>query len=43
VSKSPREGWAESFAEMARRGDDSLLSDPAQAPKAFDEEEWQWE
>lgn len=41
--RKPREGWAESFAEMARRGDDALLDDPAQTPNAWDAEEWQWE
>jgi antitoxin MazE len=26
-ARKPREGWAESFADMARRGDDVLLDD----------------
>jgi antitoxin MazE len=42
-ARKPREGWAEAFAEMARRGDDALLDDPTQTPSRWDEEEWQWE
>lgn len=26
-ASNPREGWAEAFEEMARRGDDTLLDD----------------
>jgi antitoxin MazE len=40
--RHPREGWEESFAEMARRGDDKLPDD-WQFPNAFDEEEWEWQ
>jgi antitoxin MazE len=40
-ARNPRQGWAESFAEMARNGDDLLL-DPGYIPTAFDEEEWEW-
>jgi antitoxin MazE len=39
-AKKPREGWAEAFREMAKRGDDKLL-DPEFA-NAWDEEEWEW-
>jgi antitoxin MazE len=41
--KKPRAGWDEAFKEMARRGDDAVLDEPAHDPTAFDEEEWQWE
>jgi antitoxin MazE len=29
AGKPPRAGWAAAFREMARRGDDALLDDPA--------------
>ena len=35
-----REGWAESFQEMAANGDDELLIDDA-IPTEYDEE-WEW-
>lgn len=41
--RKPREGWDKAFAEMARRGDDVLLDDPALTPTEWDETEWQWE
>ena len=38
---APRQGWAETFREMARRGDDALLD--SDTPLAsFDEESWVW-
>jgi antitoxin MazE len=36
----PRAGWAESFREMAERGDDALLDE--YTPTRWDEEEWKW-
>lgn len=40
-AKKPRAGWAESFKEMARRGDDTLMDDvPEQS--GWDAAEWQW-
>jgi antitoxin MazE len=36
----PRAGWAESFRQMAERGDDALLDPPT--PTAWDEDEWEW-
>ena len=35
-----RQGWAEAAREMARRGDDVLVTPPATT--AFDEDEWTW-
>lgn len=41
ISKPPvREGWEESFREMAESGDDELLL--GDFANQFDEEEWQW-
>jgi antitoxin MazE len=40
IETKPREGWAESFKEMAKNGDDSLL-----IPDVFEDEslnEWSW-
>ena len=37
---SRRDGWAEAAAQMAARGDDTLL-DPPTSTK-FDREEWEW-
>lgn len=39
-ASNPREGWAEAFEEMARRGDDTLLDD--EVANEFDRTEWQW-
>jgi antitoxin MazE len=36
----PREGWADAFKELARRGDDVLLDDPVATE--FDQTEWEW-
>lgn len=38
----PRQGWAEAFSEMARRGDDALLDGDQPSLTRWDEEEWQW-
>jgi antitoxin MazE len=40
--RKPREGWAEAFQEMARRGDDALLENTAHVPTRWDEDEWEW-
>jgi antitoxin MazE len=37
-----RAGWAESFKEMAKRGDDALILDAGVALTSFDEDEWEW-
>lgn len=36
--KKVREGWAESFKEMAENGDDELI--PGDFNNSFDEKEW---
>jgi antitoxin MazE len=41
-ARKPRAGWAESFREMARRGDDALLDDTPLSLSAWDEDEWEW-
>jgi antitoxin MazE len=41
-ARRPRAGWAESFREMARRGDDALLDDTPASLSAWDEDEWEW-
>ena len=40
--RRPREGWAEAFEEMARRGDDALLDDAVPSLSSWDEDEWEW-
>jgi antitoxin MazE len=40
-ARKTRQGWADSFARMARLGDDVLL-DGAVALSGWDEIEWQW-
>jgi antitoxin MazE len=40
--KQPRQGWTESFQEMARRGDDVVLDIVAPTLSAWDEDEWVW-
>jgi antitoxin MazE len=37
--RKPRAGWAEAFARMGRRGDDSLLIDDK---LGLDMEDWKW-
>ncbi|HXD88323.1 MAG TPA: AbrB/MazE/SpoVT family DNA-binding domain-containing protein [Urbifossiella sp.] len=39
-ARSPREGWAEAFRQMAQHGDDALLDEPALSQ--WDREEWEW-
>ena len=40
--KQPREGWAEAFQEMTRRGEDKLLDSDVPSLTSWDEEEWEW-
>lgn len=40
--KTPRAGWAESFAGMAAAKDDILVQEVAPASTQFDAEEWEW-
>jgi antitoxin MazE len=40
-ARKAREGWAESFAEMAERGDD-ILFDDVPSLSTWDDREWQW-
>jgi len=39
--KNPRDGWDQSFKEMAAKGDDRLLVFPSSSTE-WDEEEWEW-
>jgi antitoxin MazE len=39
---SPRAGWANTFQEMARRGDDALLDPEPTSLNQWDEDEWEW-
>ena len=39
-SHSPRHGWDDHFATMAREGDDRLLVETT--PTQWDEDEWTW-
>lgn len=41
--QNPREGWAESFREMAANGDDILLDDTPLVLTEWEESEWEWE
>ena len=40
--RRPREGWEESFRQMASKGDDRLLDEKLLKQSSWDEEEWQW-
>jgi antitoxin MazE len=40
--RRPREGWEESFRQMASKGDDRLLDEKLLKLPSWDEEEWQW-
>jgi antitoxin MazE len=40
--RSPRQGWDEQFAEMARRGDDKLLDSEDVKHSSWDNDEWEW-
>ena len=39
-ARQPRSGWAAAFREMAVRGDDALLDDPAPSLSSWDEHDW---
>jgi antitoxin MazE len=41
-ARKPREGWAEAFREMARRGDDALLDEAPPSLSTWDRDEWEW-
>ncbi len=41
-ARQPRTGWAAAFREMARRGDDALVDDPAPSLSSWDEDDWEW-
>jgi antitoxin MazE len=41
--KKPREGWAQAFQEMARRGQNVLLDPDVPSLPSWDEEEWEWQ
>lgn len=42
-TRKPREGWAEAFSKMAKRGDDEpLMDEPSGIWSNFDEDEWEW-
>jgi antitoxin MazE len=41
-ARSAREGWAEAFRSMAKRGDDAILDGASPTPTTWDEEEWEW-
>ena len=40
--RRPREGWDESFRDMATKGDDRLLDEKLLKHTSWDEKEWQW-
>ena len=40
--RRPREGWEESFRQMASNGDDRLLDESLLESTEWDEEQWQW-
>jgi antitoxin MazE len=40
--RSTRQGWDEQFAEMARRGDDTLIDSEAVNINSWDKDEWEW-
>ena len=40
--RRPREGWEESFRQMASKGDDRLLDEKLLKETSWDTEEWQW-
>lgn len=43
AARKPREGWEESFQEMARNGDDLEFIDLPPSLSSWDEDEWVWE
>lgn len=38
--RNPRDGWADAFSEMAKRGDDKPIDEPT--PTAWEGQEWNW-
>ena len=40
--RRPREGWEDSFRQMASKGDDRLIDENLPAQTSWDEEEWRW-
>lgn len=38
----PRDGWADAFRQMAKRGDDALFTDIPPTLSDWDDKEWQW-
>jgi antitoxin MazE len=40
AARPARFGWSEAFAEMSRRGDDSLLDE--ESISSWDRSEWRW-
>jgi antitoxin MazE len=43
AARKPRAGWAASFEEMAKQGDDALLDGDTPSSTSWDEEEWEWQ
>ena len=41
-ARKPRSGWAATFQEMARHGDDTLLDEIGPTLSNWDENEWEW-
>lgn len=40
AGRKPRANWDDAFREMAKRGDDKLVTQPV--PTTWDVEEWEW-
>ena len=41
-ARVPRQGWAEQFAEMAKRGDDKIPDWEDIVTTEWDHKEWEW-
>ena len=41
-ARSPRYGWDEKFAQMAKNGDDHLLDSEVISTTSWDTNEWEW-
>ena len=41
-ARQPRAGSAAAFREMAHRGDDAFLDNPAPSLSSWDEDDWEW-
>ncbi len=41
-ARSPRDGWDEKFAKMAKRGDAKLLDSETISTTNWDANEWEW-